>query len=83
MPKQLLVCTLAHGSRPLGGPFLRWNDIICSDLHCLDSKNNWRHKAKDRSAWWQEVEDAAQTINSEHDTQEKEAKDENKWRKEE
>ena len=34
-------------------------------------------------AWRQEVENATQTINSERETQEKEAKDENKRRREE
>ena len=33
-------------------------------------------KTQDCIAWRQEMEDAAQTINSEHETQEKEAKDE-------
>ena len=60
-----------------------WNDIICADFRRLDAEDNWRQKALDRVAWWQEVEDAAQTINSKHKTQEKEAKDENKQRREE
>ena len=83
MPKQLLLCTPARGSRPLGGPCLRWNDIIRDDLRRLDAKHNWLQKTQDHIAWWQEVEDAAQTINSERKTQEKEAKDENKRRREE
>ena len=81
--KQLLLCTHAHGSRPLGGPCLKWNDIICTDLCCLDAEDNWRQKAQDHVAWWQKVEDAAQTINSKCKTQEKEAKDKNKRRREE
>ena len=82
IPKQLLLFT--YGSRSLGGPSLRWNDIICADLHCLDAEDNWCQKAQDRDrvAWRQEVEDAAQTINSERETQEKENKDENKRREE-
>ena len=82
MPKQLLLCFPARGSRPLGGPSLRWNDIICTDLHCFDAEDNWRQKTQDRFAWWQEVEDSAQTINSECETQVKEAKDKKKWRRE-
>ena len=81
MPKKLLLCTPARGSRPLGGLCLRWNDIICADLHHLDTKDNWHQKTQDCVAWWHEVEDAAQTISSEHKTQEKEAKDKNKQRK--
>ena len=83
VPKQLLLCTPAHGSRPLGEPCLRWNDIVRANLHRLDAENNWCQKAQDHVAMRQEVEDATQTINSERETQEKEAKDENKWRREE
>ena len=83
MPKQLLLCTPAHGSRPLGGPCLRWNGIIRADLRHLDAENNWCQKTKDHVAWLQEVEVAAQTINSKCETQEKEAKDKNKRRREE
>ena len=46
-------------------------------------EDNWYQKAQDRVAWRQEVKDAVQTINSECKTQEKKAKDENKWRREE
>ena len=51
VPKQLLLCTPAHDSRPLGGPCLRWNDIIRADLHHLNAEDNWRQKTQDHIAW--------------------------------
>ena len=83
MPKQLLLCTPARGSRPLGVPCLRRNDIIRANLRHPNAEDNWHQKAQDCVAWRLEV-DAAQTINSERETQEKEAKDKKKkWRREE
>ena len=76
-------CSWFNGSRPFGGPCLRWNDIIRADLRHLNAEDNWCQKTQDRIAWWQEVEDAAQIINSEYETQEKKAKDEKKRRREE
>ena len=83
MPKQLLLCTPVHGSRPLGGPCLRWNDIIRADLRRLDAEDNWHQKTQHQFSWLQEMEDATQNINSKHETQEKEAKHMNKLRREE
>ena len=67
----------------LVAPCQRWNEIIHNHLRRLNAKYNWHQKAQDRVAWWQEVEDAAQIINSKHETQEKETKYKNKQKKEE
>ena len=49
--KTTALCTPAHGSRTLGGPCIRWNDIIPTDLRRLDAKDNWCQKTQDQSEW--------------------------------
>ena len=82
MPKLLLVCANACGSRALGDERQRWMDVILTDLHRLGAESNWCHKTQDRSVGRQEVEDAVLVRNIVEETREKEMKDESKRRRE-
>ena len=81
MPKQLLICTHACGSKTLGGQCKKWKDVIHTDLHRLGAENNYRQKAQDHSLWWQDVEDAVLARNTVEEIRE-EMKDKSKRRRE-
>ena len=51
LPKKLLVCAPAGGSRAAGGQKYRWNDLVVKDLKRCGMDEDWRVVAQDRRAW--------------------------------
>ena len=57
LPKCLLVCKLAMGSRSIGrgegrgGQKKRWNDMVMEDLRKCDLLEDWKEIARTGGAW--------------------------------
>ena len=49
--KELLYCELAHGSRPVGRPKLRFKDTCKSALKCGHVLDQWSSTVSNRAEW--------------------------------
>ena len=63
LPKRLLVCALANGSREAGGQKCRWNDVVTKDLKQCGLIDNWRAIAQDRSLWRRVIKRSGKRLN--------------------
>ena len=82
LPRQLLACRPAGGSRRAGGQKLRWAEIVARDLKECGAGSDWRGRVSDRREWRALVQDWSATVNAVREAAEKAKKDERKERRE-
>ena len=83
LPKRLLVCAMANGSRAVGGQKYRWNDAVMRDLKQCGLADNWRAIAQNRTLWRRVIKHNVKQLNERAEEEEKQKKDVRKRLREE
>ena len=80
LPRQLLVCALAHGRRSAGAQKLWWNDLVLRDLQSCNLDGEWRALTQEQSELRNRVRIGTSNLNQQKEAVEKHRKDEQKRR---
>ena len=81
LPKKMLVCAPADGSRAAAGQKCRWNDLVVKDLRKCGVEEDWHDVALDRRAWRCVVREGAEELNKHNEHEEVKWKDERRQRR--